>query len=266
MAVKKRVAVVTGGNRGIGLEIGRQLARRGLSVVLACRDEAAGLLAAADLAKEGLDVASGRLDVTDAAGIADFTARLAETSGGFDVLVNNAAVALNGFDAQVAGKTIDVNFSGPLRVTDRLLPLLRPGARIVMLTSALGHTGDLPSALRARLKAGDLGRAELVALMAGFASGVAAGTHSAAGWPSSAYRVSKMGVNALTGVLARELAGDPRKILVNAASPGWVRTGMGGKSAPRTVEQGAATPVWLALLPEDGPQGGVFEEEKPQAW
>jgi carbonyl reductase 1 len=75
-----------------------------------------------------------------------------------------------------------------------------------------------------------------------------------------------MGLDALTGVLARELAGDPRGILVNAACPGWVRTAMGGKSAPRSVEQGAETPVWLALLPAGGPQGGVFEDRRPMEW
>lgn len=266
MGKRKRVALVTGGNRGIGLEIGRQLAKRGFSVVLGSRDEAAGLLAAAELNGEGLEVVSRRLDVTDAAGIATLTERLSADVGGLDVLVNNAAVALNGFNAAVARKTIDVNFSGPLRVTDRLLPLLRPGARIVMVSSGLGHTGDLPEALRGRLKAPDLERSELVALMQGFVDSVAAGTHAEKGWPSSAYRVSKMGLDALTGVFARELAGDPRKILVNAACPGWVRTAMGGKSAPRTVEQGATTPVWLATLPADGPQGGVFEEEKPLEW
>jgi carbonyl reductase 1 len=102
--------------------------------------------------------------------------------------------------------------------------------------------------------------------MRSFVDGVAAGTHAAAGWPSSAYRVSKMGVNALAGVLARELAGDPRKILVNAACPGWVRTAMGGAGAPRSVEEGARTPVWLATLPEGGPQGGVFADEQPSDW
>jgi carbonyl reductase 1 len=263
---KRRVAVVTGGNRGIGLEVGRQLARRGLSVVLGSRIEAEGQAAVIMLAREGLEVVTHRLDVTDPVGIAAFTKRLADTFGVFDILVNNAGIALNGFDAEVARQTIDVNFFGPLRVTDRLLPLMRPGGRIVMVSSGLGHSGDLPAPLRARLKSPDLPRSELISLMQGFVDAVAAGKHTAEGWPSSAYRVSKMGLNALTRVFARELAEDPRRILVNAGCPGWVRTAMGGKTAPRTVEQGAETPVWLSLLPAGGPQGGVFEEEKPLEW
>lgn len=266
MSKARRVAVVTGGNRGIGLEIGRQLAQKGLAVVLGARVEAEGQAAVIMLAREGLDVVTHRLDVTDPVSLAAFAQRLADTFGTFDVLVNNAGVALNGFDADVARKTADVNFFGPLRVTDRLLPLMRPGGRIVMVSSSLGHTGELPAPLRARLKSPDLPRSELIAMMQGFVDGVAAGTHTAAGWPSSAYRVSKMGLNALAQVYARELARDPRHILVNACCPGWVRTAMGGKSAPKTVEQGASTPVWLSLLPEGGPQGGMFQDEKPFEW
>jgi carbonyl reductase 1 len=146
------------------------------------------------------------------------------------------------------------------------LPLLRRGGRVVMVTSGLGNTDDLPDALRNRLKAPDLSRAELISLMRGFIDGVAAGTHASAGWPSSAYRVSKMGLNALTQILGRELAGDARGILVNAASPGWVRTRMGGEGAPRSIEEGAETPVWLALQPEGEPQGGVFSDRRPSAW
>jgi carbonyl reductase 1 len=266
MSKERRVAVVTGGNRGIGLEVGRELARRGLSVVLGCRDEAAGEAAVLALAGEERDLVSPRLDVADPVTIAAFTEWLAERFGVLDVLVNNAGIALNGFDAEVARRTIDVNFFGPLRVTDRLLPLLRPGGRVVMVTSGLGHTGELPAALRERLKSPDLPRAELISMMQGFVDAVAAGTHAAAGWPSSAYCVSKMGLNALTQIFARELTGDPRRILVNAASPGWVRTAMGGKSAPRSVEKGAETPVWLSLVPAGAPQGLVFEDQKPVEW
>jgi NAD(P)-dependent dehydrogenase (short-subunit alcohol dehydrogenase family) len=96
-----------------------------------------------------------------------------------------------------------------------------------------------------------------------FVAEVAAGTHEASGWPSSAYRVSKIGLNALTRIIASELARDARGILCNAACPGWVRTDMGGPHASRSAEEGAETPVWLALLPSGGPSGGFFRDKKP---
>jgi carbonyl reductase 1 len=266
MSEGKRVALVTGANRGIGREIGRQLARRGFTVVLGSRALAAGHDAAEGLAREGLDAEAGQLDVADAASIEALAVAIDARHGGLDVLVNNAGIAMNGFNAEVARQTLDVNFFGALRVTDRFLPLLRAGGRIVMLSSGLGSTTDLPPPLRARLHAPDLTRADLIALLHSFVDAVAAGTHTAAGWPSSAYRVSKMGLNALTAVLAREIRSDARGILVNAAEPGWVRTAMGGAGAPRTVEQGAQTAVFLATLPAGGPQGGVFADERPSAW
>jgi carbonyl reductase 1 len=266
MSDGKLVALVTGGNRGIGLEIGRQLARKGITVVLGSRDAQAGREAARALAAEGLPVEHGQLDVSSEASIDALAGEIQARHAGLDVLVNNAGIAMDGFDAEVARRTLDVNFFGSLRVTDRFLPMLRAGARVVLLSSGLGRTNDLPAALRARLKAKNMVRADLVALMRSFVADVAAGTHAAAGWPSSAYRVSKMGVNALAGVLARELAADPRKILVNAACPGWVRTAMGGAGAPRSVEEGARTPVWLATLPEGGARGGVFSDEQPSDW
>ena len=263
MADQKRVAVVTGGNRGIGLEIGKQLAARGLTVVLGSRDEAAGKAAAASL---GGDVTSRPLDVTRDDSIEALAAWLGATFGGLDVLVNNAGIAMDGFDARVARETIAVNFTGVVRVTDRLLPLMRPGGRVVNVTSGLGDTGDLPAALRDRLHADALGRDVLFALMRDFVDGVAAGNHTALGWPSSAYRVSKMGLNAFTHILGRELADDPRGILANAACPGWVKTRMGGQSAPRSLEQGASGIVWAATLGPGGPNGGFFRDGKAIAW
>jgi carbonyl reductase 1 len=267
MSDEKRVAVVTGGNRGIGLEIVRQLGKRGLRVILGSRDEEAGRAAAAPLAHEGIDVVARALDVTKQGTVDALATWIGEAYGGLDVLVNNAGIAMDGFDARVARETLEVNYFGVVRVTDRLLPLLRRGARIVNLTSGMGDTSDLPAKLRGRLKAADLGREELDALMRGFVDAVAAGgKHTTLGWPSSAYRVSKMGLNAFTAILGRELSADPRGILANAACPGWVKTRMGGAGAPLPVEEGAATPVWLALLPEGGPQGGVFRSQKPASW
>jgi NAD(P)-dependent dehydrogenase (short-subunit alcohol dehydrogenase family) len=255
--VPSRIAVVTGANRGIGHEIARQLVSRGLHVIATSRDEAAGRAAASDIGAE-----SRRLDVTRTEDVEEFAAGIPA----LDVLVNNAGVSLNGFDAEVARHTLDANFYGPMRLTDRLLPRMRAGARIVMVSSGLGELAGLPDPLRARFEAQDLEREDLVALVESFVRDVAAGVHARKGWPSSAYRVSKIALNALTRILARELEGDPRAILVNAACPGWVRTRMGGEAAPRSPVEGAQTPVWLAMLPRGGPSGGFFRDEQRIAW
>jgi NAD(P)-dependent dehydrogenase (short-subunit alcohol dehydrogenase family) len=204
-----------------------------------------------------------RLDVTDAGSVAALAASL---TGGVDILVNNAGVSLHGFDSEVVRQTLAVNFYGAMNVTDRMLPLVRPHGRIVMVSSGMGELSAFSPDLRARFESPSLTRAELVALVQSFARDVAEGAHAARGWPSSAYRVSKAALNALTRILARELADDPRRILVNAVCPGWVRTSMGGPSAPRSVEQGARTPVWAALLPDSGPSGGFFRDERPIPW
>jgi carbonyl reductase 1 len=262
----RKLAVVTGGNRGIGLEIGKQLGANGLQVVLTSRVEGEGRAAAAKLAAKGAAVEARVLDVTRPETVAALATWLAEAHGGLDVLVNNAGLVMEGFNATVAEQTLDVNFFGVLRVTDALLPLLRPGGRIVNVTSGLGDTSDLPARLRDRFHAEDLGREELEAMMHGFVRAVAEGRHAREGWPSSAYRVSKMGLNAYTAWLGRQLRADGRGILVNAGCPGWVKTRMGGAGAPRSVEEGAETPVWLSLLPEGGPQGEVFRDREEAAW
>jgi carbonyl reductase 1 len=243
-------AVVTGANRGIGEEIVRQLAARGMRVVAASREPRDGY---------------ATLDVTRADHV-EALARRVGSEGGADALVNNAGTSVDGFDEAVARRTLDVNFLGALRVTDALLPLMRPGARVVMVSSGLGTLSGVGRRLRARFEDPALGRAELLDLMESFVRDVAADVHASRGWPSSAYGVSKIGMNALVRVLARELANDPRRILVNSADPGWVRTRMGGRSAPRAVEDGARTPVWLATLPEGGPTGGFFRDERPIRW
>ncbi|WP_437338109.1 SDR family oxidoreductase [Sorangium sp. So ce394] len=261
-----RIAVVSGGNRGIGLEICRQLARRGVHVVLGSRDEGRGNAAAAALKEQGISVEPRRLDVSEERSVEELARALAAEHGGVDIVVNNAGIAMQGFNAEVARNTIEVNFFGALRLTTELLPLMRAEGRIVMVTSGLGDRRSISEALQAQFGEAALTREELVQLMRKFVSDVSAGRHTAEGWPSSAYAVSKIGLNALTGVLARELEGDGRKIRCNAACPGWVRTDMGGAHAPRSVEEGAETPVWLALLPSGGPQGGVFRDKAPAHW
>lgn len=252
-----RLAVVTGSNRGIGYEIARQLVTRGLRVIATARDFAAGAKAASEI---GADFAP--LDVASSESIGAFAHTLAEKEKHLDVFVANAGVAFDGFNADVARRTMDINFYGAVRTTEKLLPLFRPGARIVMVSSGMGHLGCLGNDLRLKFSAPTLDRPKLEELVERFVAEVAAGTHAKSGFPSSAYSVSKVALNAYVRILARELASDSRGILVNAVCPGWVKTRMGGASAPTSVEQGAQTPVWLALLPDGGPSGGFFREEK----
>ena len=236
-----RIAVVTGANRGIGQEVARQLAARGLHVVSTSRAPRDGY---------------ATLDVEDRTSI-DAFAR-AHAPAGVDVLVNNAGASFDSFDASVAARTLAVNFFGAMHLTDALLPSMRPGGRVVMVSSGMGKLSNLGSTLRARFEDPSLTRAGLLELLDSFVRGVTAGVHARTGWPSNAYSVSKIGMNALVRVLARELEGDPRGILVNSADPGWVRTRMGGRGAPVSVEDGAKTPVYLALLPAGGPSGAFF--------
>jgi NAD(P)-dependent dehydrogenase (short-subunit alcohol dehydrogenase family) len=245
--MSERVAVVTGANRGIGAEIARQLAERGVRVLPASREPRDGFVT---------------LDVTRADHVAELARRLGD-QGGLDVLVNNAGISLDGFGADVARGTLEVNFHGAMRTTDALLPVMRPGGCVVMISSGMGELSGVRGRVRERFADPGLDRAGLLDLVESFVRDVAAGTHGQHGWPSNAYSVSKIALNALVRVLARELAGDPRRILVNAENPGWVKTRMGGSSAPRSVKDGASTAVWLALLPEGGPTGGFFRDERP---
>lgn len=236
MALPKRIALVTGANRGIGFEICRQLAKRGLHVVLASRDAARGRAAAGVLRGEGLEVETRTLDVTSARSIKALAAWAEKRHSRLDVLVNNAGILADPrgsrfLDSKPATyrQTLDTNLFGPLLLSQVLVPLMKKNryGRIVNVSSGQGQLSDM-----------------------------------GAGTP--AYRISKTALNALTRVLAAELTGSG--ILVNSMCPGWVRTDMGGPGAPRTVEQGADTAVWLAMLPDDGPNGGFFRDRKPIAW
>lgn len=256
-----RLAVVTGSNRGIGYEIARQLVASGVRVIATARDASAGAKAAAEIG-----AAFDPLDVANQTSIDTFVQHIAAKEGGLDIYVANAGIALDGFNADVARRTIDVNFYGALHSTDKLLPLLRPGARVVMVSSGLGELSGIGPDLRAQFAAPNLDRKTLLDLVERFISEVAAGTHAKSGFPSSAYRVSKVALNAYVRLLARELASDPRNILVNAVCPGWVQTRMGGSSAPRSPAEGAETPVWLSLLPAGSPTGGFFRDKQAIAF
>ena len=234
-----RIAIVTGANRGIGLEIVRQLARQGLIAVLGARDLEKGNAAAATLASEGLEPPVVALDVTDADSVRAAVAHVMDLFGRVDVLVNNAAVLKEGFSpedasvldapADVVIETFEGNTLGPLRLIQAVVPHMRTlgYGRIVNVSSGAGQLSEMGG-----------------------------------GFP--AYRMSKAALNALTRITAAELG--PGDIKINAMCPGWVKTEMGGPNATRPVEEGAETAVWLATLPEEGPTGGFFRDMKPIPW
>jgi NAD(P)-dependent dehydrogenase (short-subunit alcohol dehydrogenase family) len=253
MSSSPPTALVTGANRGLGLETARQLKARGYRVLSASRGARA-------------DAQHWTLDVTDAGSIAALAERLAHEGLRLDVLVNNAGISLKGFDAEVVRRTLAVNFFGAIAVTDALLPSVRDGGAIVMVSSGMGELSAFAPPLRARFLDAGLTRAALIELVRSFERAVGQGRHVAEGWPSSAYRVSKASLNAWVRLLGRELA--PRHIRVNAVCPGWVRTDMGGSAAPRAVEDGAASIVWAATH-DDGngqPTGGFFRDGHAIAW
>jgi NAD(P)-dependent dehydrogenase (short-subunit alcohol dehydrogenase family) len=238
----RRIAVVTGANKGFGLEIARQLAQRDVSVLVGSRDESRGREAVEKLRAEGLDARLLRLDVTDERSVADAAAALQRDPGRLDILVNNAGIAIDdGPPSRVSGdalrRTYETNVFGLVRVTQAFLPLLRrsDAGRIVNLSSGLGSVT----------------------------------LNSDPSWPYAsvkflAYNSSKSAVNAITVQFAHELRDTPIK--VNAADPGYVATDLNRHRGVRTVQQGAATPVRLALLPADGPTGGYFDDGGPLPW
>lgn len=257
-----RIAVVTGANRGLGLEVCRQLTNHGHHVILTSRQAEAGQATATKL---GLEFR--HLDVTDPGSVAAFADRVRERHGRVDILVNSAGVALDGFDLEVVRHTLAVNFYGAVRVTDALRDLLSDDARIVNVSSQMGQMACLGLDLVERFNAPDLTQDELMILMQKFVEDVAFDQHLMKGWPSSAYRVSKVGLNAYTRVLARELEAKESKIRVNAVCPGSVRTDMGGPSAEKSVREGADTIVWAAELDkENPPTGQFFFERQPIRW
>ena len=240
------VALLTGANKGIGLESARQLAQQGIMVLLGSRDLAKGEAAAQSLKDEGLDVRAVKIDVGDAEDRAALKSIIEDEFGKLDILVNNAGVLLDEFPApnqtsttsrQVLVETFETNVFAPVALTQELLPLLRKSAagRIVNLSSILGSLT----------------------------------LHATKGSPvydakSFAYDTSKAALNSFTIHLAHELAGT--KVKVNSAHPGWVKTDMGTDAAPMEIPDGAKTTVWLATLPEDGPTGGFFHMQDTLPW
>jgi len=261
-ASDRPTALVTGANRGLGLETSVQLRAKGFRVVLTSRDEKKGTAAVRGLPPEGDEVLYHQLDITDRASISVVAKDLPALVPRLDLLVNNAGVGSWGADRRASVRTIETNYFGSRDVTDALLPFIANGGRIVMVSSGLGELSYMGRDLRPRFADPSLTRPTLDSLVNSYLSDLEKGEAKSAGWPS-AYSVSKVAMNALTRILARELA--PRKIRINSVCPGWVRTDMGGPGANRSVEVGARSIVLAATLPGDA-TGGFYRDGKKIPW
>lgn len=225
--------LITGASRGIGREVARALASEGWHVLSGVRD--------ANAAPPGTQPEV--VDMGNPESIEALAKRLQARNQRLDALVNNAAVYRGR-----AREIWDVNVLGPLLLTRALEPFLSRNARVVMVTSGLGQLSAQPAGLVKRLSDPTLSLTEIERLAKEAPDG---------------YGASKAALTAMARLFAEELR--PRGILVNAISPGWVRTDMGGRSAPRSVEQGAASVLWGVQLPPGGPTGGAFEDGKAMA-
>jgi NAD(P)-dependent dehydrogenase (short-subunit alcohol dehydrogenase family) len=245
MSTDKKVALITGGNKGIGLETARQLGKLGITVLIGVRDVAKGEAAVAELKKDGVEARAVKLDVDNAADYAAVAKLIEKDYGRLDILINNAGIFLDGrkgnetstTSKEILQKTFSTNFFAVVGLTQALLPLLKKslGGRIVNLSSILGSN-------------------TLHATPGSFIYDA----------KTFAYDASKSALNAFTIHLAHELM--DTKIKVNSAHPGWVKTDMGGEGAQLDIETGAKTSVELATLQDSGPNGAFLHLGKPLPW
>jgi len=274
-----RVAIVTGSNKGIGFSIVKLLLQRGFDgdVFLTSRDESRGQAAIKELAdKFKVTAKYHQLDIDDVRSIERLRDFLVSTYGGLDVLVNNAGIAFKHDSTAPFGEqaevTIKTNYFGTLNASNILFPILRPGARVVHLSSMCGHLSRIPSKeLKARFNAPDLTIEQLSALMNEFIASAKAGTNKEQGWGTSTYNVSKVGVSALAFIHQRQFDKDSREdLIVNAVHPGYVDTDMTSHKGPLTPDQGADAATYLATLPAktaDNPKGQyVWHDRKIVKW
>lgn len=233
----KKIAIVTGANRGLGLATCRQLAQQNIQTILTSRDTAKGQAVVEKLQAEGLSIIHHALDTTNADSMIKLGEFVKKEYGHLDILVNNAGVFIDPFENSSifdcpldrVQTTLETNLFGPLQLCQILIPLMKINnyGRVVNISSGLGQLSMMTT-----------------------------------GYP--AYRISKTALNAVTRIFADELKGT--NILVNSVCPGWVRTDMGGPNADRSIEEGVETIVWLATLPDGSPTGGFFRDKQPIDW
>jgi NAD(P)-dependent dehydrogenase (short-subunit alcohol dehydrogenase family) len=245
MAITKKIALITGANKGLGFEMARQLGQAGVTVIVAARDAAKGQAAVEKLKSHGLDVEALKLDVTKKEDYTPAVDYIANKYGRLDILINNAGVSNEDFGSgkpstttpEILHSTFETNFFAQVFLTQALLPLIQKSeaGRIVNMSSILGS-----QTLHADPKSPIYNFKQL------------------------SYDASKAALNSFTIHLAYELK--DTKIKVNSAHPGWVKTDMGTDAAPMEIPEGGKTGVELALLGEDGPTGGFFHLGQPLPW
>lgn len=235
MSQVKNIALITGGNKGIGFELVKQLAEKNFQVILASRNKENGKNAVSSLQKLGIEISLVELDVDNIESIQNAVEYVQHKYGRLDVLINNAAVYLDESlklteaDPAILEKTMRTNLLGPFNLIHSFLPLMKKHnyGRIVNVSSGYGQIDEMDD------------------------------------YGAGAYKLSKLALNGLTRILASEVSGN---IKINAVCPGWVRTDMGGPNAPRSAEEAARSILWLAELEEDGPNGGFSRNGQRISW
>ncbi|MEW5843366.1 MAG: SDR family NAD(P)-dependent oxidoreductase [Bacteroidota bacterium] len=228
----KKIALITGANKGIGFEIANQLGQKGFHIVISARDADRGIAAAELLNQRGVEATFLQMDVSDSCSISDAARLYAEKFDRLDVLINNAAILIESgsivsMDSSILEDTFRTNTIGPLLVIQNFVEFMTKGGRIINISSSAGSLSSMTNY-------------------------------------SPAYSISTTALNAITRQFASELSG--KGIAVNSVCPGWVRTDMGGRDATRSVEKGAETAVWLATEASQSVTGRFIKDKKEVAW